>query len=94
MVSGPIFSRVVRWITLHRLSWSNGSLFGPAHLNQYRHRHAGTGSMLISARLRVELIPVSLSGQVCPQAARLKMVRQQHDAVGVEPLRLQGINTP
>jgi hypothetical protein len=95
MVSGPIFLRVARWFMLRRLPWSNGSLFRHAHLNQHRHHHyIGTGFMLVPARLQVALILDSLRDQVCSQAARLKMVRQQHDAVWVESLCFQGINAP
>ena len=36
----------------------------------------------------------SLDSQARPQAARLKVIRQQHDAIGIEPLRFQRINAP
>lgn len=57
--------------------------------------HTQHGSLITAwPKSQVALILDSLSDQICPQAACLKMVRQQHDAVGVEPLRLQGINAP
>ncbi len=46
-------------------------------------------------RLTLAGLPAgSLDNQARPQAARLKVIRQQHDAVGIEPLRLQGVDAP